>query len=47
VFSAPEFADIRGRLLERTGLTAEELDTALRARIKASILRHLRAFRIV
>lgn len=47
VFSTPEFKEIRSRLLERTRLTGDELDTLLRERIKALILMHLRAFRLV
>jgi hypothetical protein len=47
VFSTPEFADIRAELLTRVGLTSEELDRLLIDRIKATILRHIRAFRLV
>jgi hypothetical protein len=47
VFSTPEFAEIRAALLERTRLTGEELDRLLVERVKASILRHLEAFRLL
>ncbi|HMJ33190.1 MAG TPA: class II D-tagatose-bisphosphate aldolase, non-catalytic subunit [Baekduia sp.] len=47
VFSTPEFAELRAELLARVGLTREELDRLLVARIKAAILRHLRAFRVI
>ncbi|HWI73255.1 MAG TPA: class II D-tagatose-bisphosphate aldolase, non-catalytic subunit [Baekduia sp.] len=47
VFSTPEFGEIRGRLMDRAGLTSDALDRHLRDRVKASILRHLRAFRLV
>jgi catechol 2,3-dioxygenase-like lactoylglutathione lyase family enzyme len=47
VFSTPEFGAIRAQLLERVHLTSEQLDEALRTRIKACLLRHLRAFRVV
>jgi hypothetical protein len=47
VFSTPEFAEIRAELLTRVSLTSEELDRLLIDRIKASILRHIRAFRLV
>jgi hypothetical protein len=47
VFSTPAFAEIRARLLERTGLDSEGLDQRLKDRIKASLVRHLRAFRIL
>jgi hypothetical protein len=47
VFATPEFGEIRARLLERAGLTSDALDVLLRERIKACILRHLRAFRLV
>ncbi|MCW2994337.1 MAG: tagatose-6-phosphate kinase [Conexibacter sp.] len=47
VFSTPEFGEIRAQLLERVHLTSEQLDEALRTRIKACLLRHLRAFRVL
>jgi len=47
VFSSPEFGEIRAKLLERVHLTSEQLDEALRTRVKACLLRHLRAFRVV
>jgi hypothetical protein len=47
VFSTPEFGELRARLIERAGLTEEALDRHLRERVKACILRHLRAFRLV
>jgi hypothetical protein len=47
VFSTPEFGEIRARLLERTGLTSEQLDRGLKERIKATLVRHLTAFRIL
>jgi hypothetical protein len=47
VFATPQFAEIRARLLERASLTSEGLDVLLRERVKACILRHLRAFRLV
>jgi hypothetical protein len=47
VYSTPEFAELRGKLLERASLTSDGLDALLRDRVKAAILRHLRAFRLV
>jgi nucleotide-binding universal stress UspA family protein len=47
VFSSPEFLRIRADLLQRVHMTSRELDVALRKRIKACLLRHLRAFRVV
>ena len=47
VFSSPEFGEIRERLLERTRLTSDELDRGLKERIKALLVRHLTAFRIL
>jgi hypothetical protein len=47
VFSAPEFLRIRADLIQRVQMTSRELDVALRKRIKACLLRHLQAFRVV
>ncbi len=47
VFSEPEFLRIRADLLQRVQMTSRELDVALRRRIKACLLRHLRAFRVI
>jgi nucleotide-binding universal stress UspA family protein len=47
VFSSPEFLRIRADLLQRVQMTSRELDVALRKRIKACLLRHLQAFRVV
>lgn len=47
VFSDPEFLRLRADLLQRVQMTSRELDVALRRRIKACLLRHLRAFRVV
>ena len=46
VFSTAAFADIRGRLLARTGMDADELDGILRRRIRAALMRYVSAFRI-
>lgn len=47
VFSQPEFLAIRADLLQRVHMTSKELDEALRKRVKACLLRHLRAFRVI
>jgi hypothetical protein len=47
VFSDPQFLSIRADLLQRVQMTSRELDVALRKRIKACLLRHLQAFRVV
>jgi hypothetical protein len=47
VFGTPEFAAIRADLLTRASVTGDRLDDLLRARVRESIARYLRAFRLV
>lgn len=47
VFSTEEFARIRGDLEQRLGLSAADVDARLKARVRASIERYLRAFRLI
>ncbi len=47
VFGSEEFAEIRAELVSRGPLTADDLDALLRERVRQSIERYLRAFRLI